>query len=83
MHFLISFLALALSQPWILRGRFQCCRSLMTLQGTPYCNRGVCVWGGQLEFSRMWLLNAGFNSLFLLKLGKNKEGKVLEQHEAH
>lgn len=23
------------------------------------------------------------NSLFLLKLGKNKESEVLEQHEAH
>lgn len=23
------------------------------------------------------------NSLFLLKLGENKEGQVLEQHEAH
>lgn len=39
--------------------------------------------GGGLESSQMWLLNTGWNSLFLLKLGKNKERKVLEQHEAH
>lgn len=38
MHFLISFLVLVLNQLWILRGHFLCCRSLMKLQGTPYCN---------------------------------------------
>lgn len=37
-HFLISFLVLVLNQLWILRGHFLCCRSLMKLQGTPYCS---------------------------------------------
>lgn len=38
MRFLISFLVLVLNQLWILRGHFLCCRSLMKIQGTPYCS---------------------------------------------
>lgn len=40
MRFLISFLVSVLNQLWILRGHFLCCRSLMRLQGTPYCRGG-------------------------------------------
>lgn len=40
MRFLISFLVSVLNQLWILRGHFLCCRSLMRLQGTPYCGGG-------------------------------------------
>lgn len=40
MRFLISFLVSVLNQLWILRGHFLCYRSLMRLQGTPYCRGG-------------------------------------------
>lgn len=102
MRFLISFLVSVLNQLWILRGHFLCCRSLMKLQGTPYCRGGgrkrkieeVKVKSRQLgelapfqQFEMVTLLTCTQevvkNSLFLLKLGKNKQSEVLEQHEAH
>lgn len=55
MHFLISFLALVLSQLWILKGHFLCCRSLMMLQGTPYCSGG----GGKKEKKKLGLYMHG------------------------